>query len=58
MEGESGREGTGLSDTLRMRRDFTGGPAAKTLHSQCRVLGVIPGQRTEHIPQLRAIMQQ
>ena len=33
--------------------DFPGGPAAKTLHSQCRALGLIPGQGTRsHMPQV------
>ena len=34
--------------------DFPGGPVAKIPCSQCRGLGVIPGQRTRsHMPQLR-----
>ena len=34
------------------RRDFPGGPVAKTPHSRCRVLGSIPGQGSRsHMPQ-------
>ena len=35
------------------RRDFPGGPVAKNESSQCRGLGLIPGQVTRsHMPQL------
>ena len=35
-------------------RDFPGGPMAKTLNSQCRGLGLIPGQGAgSHMPQLK-----
>ena len=38
---------------------FPGGPVAKTPHSQCRGLGLIPGQATgSHTLQLRACMKQ
>ena len=38
-------------------RDFPGGPIAKTLSSQCRGSGSIPGQGTRlHMPQLRVHM--
>ena len=38
-------------------RDFFGGPVAKTLSSQFRSLGLIPGQGTRpHMPQLRVLM--
>ena len=36
--------------------DFPGGPVAKTLHSQYRGLGSIPGQGTRsHMPRLKPI---
>ena len=39
--------------------DFPGDPVAKTLNSQCREPGSIPGQGTRpHIPQLRVHMPQ
>ena len=38
----------------KQRRDFPGGPAAYTLHSQCGGSGLILGQRTRfHVLQLR-----
>ena len=40
-------------------QDFPGGPVAKTLCSQCRALGSIPGQGTRsHMLQLRPCMPQ
>ena len=40
---------------LKKDRDLPGSPLANTLHSQCRGLGLIPGQETRsHMPQLRA----
>ena len=46
---------------MNARRDFPGGPVAKTLCSQYRVSdpGSIPGQGTRfHMPQLRVHMLQ
>ena len=46
-------------DRMKLFRDFPGGPVAKTLHSQCRGLGSIPGVGTvSHISQLRVHMPQ
>ena len=43
----------------QMPRDFPGGPVAKFLCSQCRGLGLIPGQGIKsHVPQLRVCMPQ
>ena len=40
-------------------RSTTGGPVVKTLHSQCRGLGLIPSQGTRsHMLQLRVCMPQ
>ena len=36
----------------RLLEDFRGGPVAKTLYSQCRGLGLTPGQGS-HMPQLK-----
>ena len=41
-------------ESLRTWGYFPGGPVAKTLHSQCRGLGSVPGQGTRsHVLQLR-----
>ena len=39
-----------------LRRDSPGGPMGKTLNSQCRGLGSLPGEGTRsHMPQLRVL---
>ena len=48
------RAGDSSQTKQRKRRDFPGGPVAKTLHSQFRGWGSIPGQGTRsHMPQLK-----
>ena len=43
-----------LIELRKLGRDFPGGPVAKTLCSQCKGLGSIPGQGTRaHMLQLR-----
>ena len=53
-ERQRGVFGLTSEESLRTWGDFPGGPVAKTLHSQCRGLGSVPGQGTRsHMPQLR-----
>ena len=48
-----------LTESERKFRDFPGGPVTKTLHSQCRGPGSIPGPETRsHMPQLRVCVPQ
>ena len=55
-EGHTGRMwGVGVAWRQKdPEEDFPGGPVVKTLHSQCRGLGSIPGQGTRsRMPQLK-----
>ena len=55
------REGLrcGHEESRTKEGDFPGGPVAKTLRSQCRGPGLIPGQGTRsHLLQLRAHIPQ
>ena len=48
MDGTEALEWDQAEQVRRKERDFPGAPVAKTLSSQCRGLGSIPGQETRY----------